>query len=189
MEITGEEVACFFLKASLKGYASGKKAAPFAVTILPGFRGYYYQEGSWKYLDAYTVGEEGKSWGFTTITYQNIQVFWMSYGGEVKKLVMDVLLRSKITSDDVTDFLKEALMDNYRRWESEGSRAFIGGRGRLVYVKKPLRYRNELHVPAVIGTIDHFTGTERIFFEAPEEVKVFYHNYQGGLLVKLPKRR
>lgn len=192
--LTQNKIAQMLMKLSSLGYASGKKPIKedelLATLRIPlGFKAYIEREGEWVYVDAYTAGEEGCSWGFTILYYQMKPVFYMSYGGYVALRICEEF---GIDPKQVTTFLRKALLSQYSRW-AEGKKAFLGCRGPIRFVdqelvvgdNRRLIYHNS---PRRDGVIHAISGSDTINLFDPTGVEreecLYRHDYLGGLLIE-----
>jgi len=124
-----------------------------------GFAGYHFAD-RWG-LDP----DSGKPSGSMFITHWHIPVWGMWVGGEPYE-------------KEVFPFLREALMECYRREE------FCGGRGPTTYRKDNLLYINVFE-----GDFSRFEGYERIEYvdRSGENRIAGEHEYWGGSFVFLPR--
>jgi len=206
---SANEIVKMFLKFSSIGYASG--AEPLLATeqnllgIVPNnTRVFTFNQGEWTYYDVYFVGVGGRSGGSTLLTFAGNPVFSMSYNGRV---ITETCQKLGIDPHEVTQFLRLALQYQYQGWEEHGASAFVGGRGPRIFpyleskgiTTGNLQYYNEVSS----NDLRDFHGCEWIIVLAkthkPEDFdrcilsddvsqsdgaeRIFYHRYQGGLLV------
>ncbi|RMF54997.1 XRE family transcriptional regulator [Candidatus Woesearchaeota archaeon] len=142
----------FLVKAKANTYASSGEGGE--KIIEDGSKELSYEEGEFKYRDRYFgfnpfVGEE--------IVWKKGKVLWaMNYYGKV--------ISREVPAKRIYEFLKEALS----RVNEE-----IPFRGPKEFEKDELRYEN---YPS--GTIEEFTGFEKIFHKGKEVYRLYYH---GGL--------
>ncbi|MBI4708752.1 MAG: hypothetical protein HY764_00930 [Candidatus Portnoybacteria bacterium] len=167
LKIDGSQLKDFFFKASISTYASG--ASPEALEELPNAERYFwcdYADGKrYEYRDTYFSVGNGRSFGFTIISFDKELVWWMRYGGQCIEKYVD--------EQKTTAFLKKALLKAYKE------KLFLGGRGEIKYVEGNLIYRN------LVGTseFESFKGREIITRISSPEL-VFYHDYEGGVVKK-----
>ena len=146
------ELKEFLIKAKANSYASGREG-----TKLPGDgKELRFEESGFSYLDRYFgenpfIGEE--------IVWKNGRVAWgMNYYGGVSGKAAPV--------SDVYLFLQKALR------AASDDQPF---RGPEHFAYQDFKYRNEVH-----GTIEAFTGVERIFYQDEEVYQLAYH---GGVVL------
>ena len=192
--LTQNKIAQMLMKLMAQCYASGKKAIKdrelSATLCFPvGFKGYVAKEGKWYCVDAYTVGEEGNSWGFVILYYGSTPIFFMIFGGYV---ALRICKEFGIDPKQVTTFLRKALLDQYSRWE-EGKNAFLGCRGPIRFIdqglvvgdNRRLIYHNS---PRRDGVIHAVSGSDTVKLFDPTGVEreecLYRHDYLGGLLIE-----
>jgi hypothetical protein len=163
-----ERIEEAFFEAMRHGYASGviSPAVRETRTDIAGMKRVvfdsYNPRGDLRVIDQWTE-TPGSRWssGFTLITYQNIPVWIMHYGGWY--------------NPEVTQFLKECLLDNYTKG------LFDGGRGPNGYRKGRMVYGNESD-----NTTDYsfreFSGNEMIK-DTRGDITDGHHWYHGHLLI------
>jgi hypothetical protein len=141
----------FLVKAKLNAYAGEGEGGE---GVLPdGSKEFTFEEGDFSYRDRYFgwnpfVGEE--------VVWEGNQVVWsMNYYGRV---IDDV-----VPAAEVYSFLQRAMN------QVKTDRPF---RGPSSLNEGEFEYRDESH-----GTIDQFTGIERIFYRGRE---IYRLNYHGG---------
>lgn len=186
MPITRKEIAQAYLRLSSQGYAAGTEALSddpelSHLGVPHGWKAFGFPYKDWFLLDAYRKGEGGRSAGLSILSHGDVDVFYFSYAGRVLIEPCDSL---GIDPKDVTDFLKRALLASYADWE-EGMDAFRGGRGPFNHREGLFVYRNSCS-PC---QIDSFSGREIILFQEKgflTSTEVFFHNYQGQVLIDLP---
>ena len=146
------ELKEFLIKAKANSYASGREG-----TKLPGDgKELSCTENEFTYTDRYYgenpfIGEE--------IVWKNERVVWgMNYYGGVSSKAAPV--------GEVYLFLQTALR------AATDDQPF---RGPENFAYQDFEYRNEVH-----GTIDAFTGVERIFYQDEEVYQLAYH---GGVIL------
>lgn len=155
-----KEIEEFFLEAARQTYAAD--APKTTIADLPKSKVYRYERGDWLYVDLY-FSANGKSFGQTTIWFQDQPVWGMQYHG------------SWDTSDErVIPFLKLALRESYENG------VFYGGRGpnALKDESGKLTYRNWPHPR---HNLARFEGYEEIYSERAKEL--FRHDYSGMALI------
>ena len=151
-----KEVEAFFFTAMLKGWVSQGEKGSFS--DMPGYEiGVDYMDNGFRLLDIYcTTSLSVRSAGTTTIWYQDVPVWFMSYGGEYAK--------------ESIPFLKQALFATYSK------REFVGGRGSdrilssndtMIYMNQPVSYH-----------FSQFRGHEKIV-RITDGVTLGWHDYQG----------
>ena len=147
-----------FFDAMLEGYANPKaEKAPFPG--LPGSKSITYKDGDFTVIDCYFVREgSDASHGFTLITFKDVPIWIMRYGGWYKK--------------EVIPFLKSALMAAYRE------RQFFGGRGPIQFMneEKTLVYQNS----GDLYPFSNFHSSEQIRSIVDGKLLGF-HECSGGL--------
>jgi hypothetical protein len=155
----------FFFEAMRHGWASGE--AKFVATE---FRG--WKEKTWFYknpdfpnfvlVDKYeTVSDSRVSHGRKSISYLDVPIWFMDYGGWYDK--------------EVIPFLKEALMLAY------SSEVFCGGRGRASFTRNEA-YPGMLYINQ--GEFLNFAGFRgRELATDPFGKPRGEHNYFGGLMI------
>lgn len=143
----------FLVKAKLNAYASGGEAAES--TAPDSAKEFLFEDSGYRYRDRYFgwnpfVGEE--------VVWQKNKVIWaMNYYGAVNDIV--------VPPERIYPFLQKAM-----KLVAE-SRPF---RGPHYLKEEQYEYRDDSQ-----GTIDQFTGIERIFFKGEEVYRLIYH---GGLV-------
>ncbi len=155
----------FFLEAAQRTYAAD--VPEVKNPNVSGERGYRYERGELSYLDRYTVGTNGWSFGQTIIWQEDQPIWWMHYHG-----------RARMPA--VTGFLKDALMAAY----VEGR--FIGGRGPFAFHRAEISPSLYLNRPRPSSTFVDFAGREEIIAAATtcdERAILFWHEYRGSALV------
>ncbi len=165
-EMSLKRVKNFFFECMVKGWASGAEAELFSF----GYKGYQFREekenSKLVLMDAYCVGDDGNSSGFTSIRYDESPVLWtMYYLGEYSKEAIPIL--------------KEALLKAYQ------DRKFYGGRGINLDDGK-YEYCNDIGAYSQKDPFLFFQGKERI-----EEISIGalepdikgWHEYMGKVLV------
>jgi hypothetical protein len=167
VEIDIKELKDFFFRASANGYASGKE--PENIPIFPGAKGYFYaewiEEKLYKYFDVYFSIGSGRSFGFTIISIDDKLVWYMRYNG--------ACYQKFVNEQKTTDTLKRALLEAYQE------KLFLGGRGVKKFKDGNFEYNN---LPTK-NFFEEFFGEDIIHDETqffPQ--KIFYHNYEGGLI-------
>jgi hypothetical protein len=165
------ELQKFFLLAASKTYAGGGKTEE--LTGLPRAKMYTFRSEEFSYYlyqDFYFSGIRLSS-GMTVISYQDVPVWTMSYGGWYREC-----------DRDVNAFLKQALLEAYAKGE------FYGGRGPARYTanSEPLQDGDLLYQNFVDGLnkFTEFSGNERIIVH-PAERLVHWHWYNGQLLAEV----
>ncbi len=156
-----------FFKAILAGYASkGKKKDPrfTTKTSMFGFKKTNTRHyGKFTVIDSWTVSDHSNiSFGTTTILFEEIPIWFMTYSGSYP--------------ENVIPFLKEALSKQYKTGE------FKGGRGPGSFKSEDLVYINS--TPGFIGTTNFscFCGRERIcVLKTGEELG--FHEYSGMSMI------
>ena len=156
----------FFLEASAKTYAGGLKEKT-TIQELPGSKVLKYQRGDLLYVDTYFTNGE-YSGGNTLICRDEKPVWLMSYQGWCQG-----------DNKTVLDFLKQALSAAY------ATSQFIGGRGPKEFWEKKgaeegLVYKND---PDLSSDFCYFGGREHIFCWPDRYRRLFWHRYQGQLLL------
>jgi hypothetical protein len=143
----------FFLKARTKTYASGGGQVK---SVFPKLYQLEYTEGDLLYRDIYNMGS-GLFMGLETVYYKDKPVLSLSYFGNF----------GKITEEETDSILRKALIKNR-------------GTTRLWYAVE-LKFKNYKYVciPAASGSIDEFSGTEKIYKDGKE---VYYFYYAGGFI-------
>lgn len=161
------ELTAFFLKAADECYAGGGKKT--TIVELPGSKFYTLEakEGSFQYRDVYFTNGD-RSGGQTTIFDDGKPVWLMQYMGWCQ-------------DDDsrILDFLKAALRMTYRNG------IWCAGRGPEEFCDSKwngLRYVNSPDIGQ--DGFAHFSGTEQILDLKNSGKPVFWHEYQGQLLVQ-----
>jgi hypothetical protein len=170
------EIQDFFFDAALATYAGDTKKT--TIPGLPSSKVYRFERGDFLYIDTYFATDE-RSGGQTVIYFQNIPVWLMQYQGWCED-----------DDPEVIAFLKEALCIAYEQ------RHFFGGRGPKEYNKsrlasaptqRRLQYYNGGYGTSSTGneSFDKFIGREWIeeLDGTLHGVKVFWHRYQGMLLI------
>lgn len=148
------QLGTFLLAANRSTYAN--KAAPKAPSSRLRSSDYHFQEGDFTYHDTYFgardfIGEE--------IVYKNdVPVWGENYFGFV--------LVDTFTNDQVYDFLRKALMQEYSD--------ILPVRGPASFIDKEWEYRNHLE-----GDLKNFKGGEQILFSGTMVYQAYYH---GGLI-------
>jgi hypothetical protein len=154
-----QSVQEFFFDAMVKGYARFGVHA-LEIAEMPEYKAVPFRIGDFSILDLWSVNPSSqKSAGTTTIWFQDLPVWVMSYGGLYTKNWMIV-------------FLKRALLHAYE------ARQFIGGRGPLVYNENPLVYVNHPR----LSYFARFEGHEEIF-DTNGENSLGFHDYWGMSLL------
>ena len=151
-----EEVKRFFVEASLNTYAAD--APKTAIEALPKSKAFYYERGSFLYIDLYFSSGK-KRCGQAIIWYKGEPVGGMSYQG---------FWEGK--DESIIPFLKRALRSSYQNGE------FVGGRGPESYNEGALEYRNRLWREK----FEDFNGDEEIWQGAK---LVFHRHYEGMALI------
>lgn len=145
----------YFFRAMLAGWAGNVKGEP--VPDKPGFKRTDYQDGDFRVLDEYGKGRGSNlSTGTTTIWYFDELVWAMTYGGRYR--------------EDEIPFLKEVLVDAYRKGE------FYGCRGD-VRIEAGLLYTNSFR-----GDFKNFEGEEAIMSRRGR-ASLGHHWYRGMSLL------
>lgn len=141
-----------FFKAMLAGYFGDgsdttKTKTADGETIIT----YVSIDGDFRVVDRYyTRPDSDCSAGTTTIFYQNLPTWWMSYSGEYPA--------------DIIPFLKEAVGSNYQKG------IFNLGRGPSEYRNGDLHYHCRSNNPGTNNTFDCFSGQEVVVrFEINKE--------------------
>lgn len=152
-------VLAFFFKAMIEGYAAGGQK--IEIVGMPGYKAIPFCEGDFYLLDYYCVTPwSPKSAGTTTIWFQGIPVWTMSYGGAYEERAIA--------------FLKRMLRMTYEAHQ------FIGGRGLRRYSDGSLFYMNNPQP----NDFAEFRGREEIFSMKGEGiVSLGFHEYWGMSLV------
>jgi len=156
-------VKSMFFTAMQAGYAV-EGSPKVKVIDMPGYKEIRYVEPpDFLLVDRWCVNpDSGKSAGTTTIWYQGMPVWFMSYGGYYP--------------DDVVPVLKRALRLTYERC------LFVGGRGESVG-----DFENGiLYVNTVDGDFSQFRGREEIIIRSTDTCiggVAGYHHYWGMSLV------
>ena len=152
-----EKIKEFFFKAMTQGYAAGGEK--IKIPNMPWYKGISFKEGDFYLLDNYCVTPHSfKSAGTTTIWFQGIPVWFMSFGGYYEHQVIQ--------------FLKSALSRSYQVQQ------FLGGRGPKVFSSGSLTYLNQVYSPE----FSQFKGREEIFNHNTDKC-LGYHEYWGMLLL------
>ena len=149
-----------FFRAILAGYAGGRKNNNLKKeTSLFGFKKTNtYRSGDFIVIDEYTTTDHSDaSSGTTTILFEEIPIWTMTYSGQYPK--------------EVISFLKEALSVQYKKGR------FRGGRGAIRWSSPQFIYRNHAYKS---GNLDfrNFSGIETITNVETGEV-VGFHEYSG----------
>jgi len=152
-----EEVKKFLIESNKVGYAGGEnrkwvKEIDHSTTIA-------YENGDWKFNDNFFGGEPYG--GREVVFYQNKPVWLMVYYG----LISDKSLDKNI----VYKFLQSALMTGPADLPLRGPD----------HVEQEIDGRKWVYKNNVIGTMENFSGQEKIFIDGHE---IFYTNYSGGLV-------
>lgn len=146
-----------FFAAMMKGYAGDGTDAVKTITS-DGGTIIEFVSAEYKVVDRYyTTPNSPYSVGTTMIYFENIPIWWMSYGG--------------FYQDRAIPFLKAALGKTYE------ARTFLGGRGPRTYVGEGLCYEN-----IFTGDVHNFKGREEIRNQNPYELLGF-HEYLGMSLL------
>ncbi len=153
--INTKELSEFIARAKRNTFATGGEKVASSKTAS---KDYLYKEGEFIYRDSYfgsryDIGQE--------IVWRNDEPIWgMNYMGGMREGYEDL---SKATFR----FLKECLT------LVDASMPF---RGPELHQKGEFKYRNE-----VVGDVERFQGTERIFFRSDE---IYERTYHGGLILE-----
>ena len=147
------ELKQFLVKAKISGYASGGEGSEQVLS--DGCKELTFQEGELRYRDRYFgfspfVGEE--------VVWRNDEVIWaMNYYG--------LVFEDDAPADQVYRFLGQAMQ------QVKEDRPF---RGPGSWKGQDFEYVDESQ-----GTVELFTGLERIFYRGKE---IYRLNYHGGLV-------
>lgn len=148
------ELAQFLVRAKSGAYASGGGAGQERI-LEDGFKELVYQAGGFTYRDRYIgynpfVGEE--------VVWQAGHLVWaMNYYG--------LILSERVPAGQVYPFLQHAMQ------QVKEDRPFRGPR---LYQEGDFEYRDESQ-----GTLNSFTGVERILYQGEEVYRLDYH---GGVV-------
>ena len=146
------ELEQFLVKAKISAYASGGDGGE---GTLDGCKELTFQEDDWKYSDRYFgwnpfVGEE--------VVWQSDKIVWaMNYYGTVFNEV--------VPAGQVYQFLQKAMNQVSEDRPFRGPRDLKEGN---------FEYRDESQ-----GTLERFTGIEKIFYQGQEIYRLDYH---GGIV-------
>ncbi len=151
-----KEVEKFFFEAMVNGYAfSGGRR--IQIPEMPEYKAIVFEKGYFRLVDTWCVNpDSSKSAGTTTIWFEGIPVWFMSYGGYY--------------DNNVIPLLKKALYQAYQECR------FFGGRG-VSYAEGKLFYLNFPHV----NYFSKFNGREEI--QDQNRTLLGYHNYWGMSLI------
>jgi hypothetical protein len=143
----------FLIKAKKSTYASvdgdGKKI------LDDGSKEFVFSEGGYIYRDRYFGSDP---FGGEEIVFFNNKVIWvMNYYGYI--------LDETISEKEITDFLKQALINVREEAPFRGPAEFNSG--------------NYSYVSSAKGDVDSFVGSENIFLE---KNKVYKLNFHGGMI-------
>lgn len=154
-----EEIMEIFFRAMLAGYAgTAKKETP---PDSPGMKRITFKRGRYLVIDQWQTSPESDfSFGGTTIFYNDVPIWWMTYEGWYLK--------------ETIPFLKEALAKAY------SARSFLGGRGQDSFQRGQFLYRNLFQ-----GSFVSFCGRE---FITKADQELGHHEYRGGLIPQRKKR-
>lgn len=155
-----EQLKDFFFEAALATYAGDGEKIP-SEEIAPGFEGYRFVRGNHVYVDKYAVNGSG-SFGQTVIWLDDKPIWFMQYKGFCHD-------KRAIT------VVKQAMREAYAQ------RQFIGGRGIKTLRVDDLAYGNSGN-----GSIERFNGSDWVADHTDgKDAMVFWHDYRGGLIMKL----
>lgn len=147
-----------FFEAMQAGYVN-KTCEKTNVPELLGSKHILYAVDEWKVTDTYIVSEEGDgSGGMTVISYDDIPIWMMQYGGRYPK--------------EAIPFLKEALAYNY------ASNTWRGGRGPEIFHNDSWFYINKCRT----NDFGNFSGIEYMI-DPPKGTTVGEHRYHGFWLM------
>ena len=156
-----------FFRALLAGYASGTEKKDPRLTTTTSMFDFKtintYRDGDFIVVDEWTKTDDSDvSFGSTTILFEEVPIWFMTYSGLYPKKVIP--------------FLKEALTTQYKTGE------FRGGRGPCIFNSKGLTYVNGSS--KINGIIDFscFSGQETIFVQGTKEERGF-HVYYGMSMI------
>lgn len=152
--LTADEIRTTFCSMMVDGWVSD--ADEVSLPHLPGFRCIVSERGPWHCLDAYCVGEDERSWGFTTLSHKGFVVLTMSYGGMYERRALRPL--------------KTILYRTY------SMREFVGGRGGVYDAANGVHYIN--HCEDLGG---RFSGMEEMYGLGDDHKlrPLGYHRYSG----------
>lgn len=152
------ELRKFLVKAKISTYAGdGKEVEPQR----PGFKELEYKEGNYEYRDSYC--------GFYSAPGQEIvrvngkPIWHMAYSGGMKKEFHYNLEFAKRTFNFLRECLKRVSEDKPYRGPDH-------------FKEKDYEYVNEVE-----GTIENFSGSEKILFKGKV---VFEQKYVGGIIIE-----
>ncbi len=154
MKISSDELTSFLNAANKAGYANAD--APKATSLRPASEDYHFEQGEFVYHDTYFgardfIGEE--------IVYQANEPVW---GANYYGYILDPNMPAK----PLYDFLRFALMQ-----EAAG---ILPIRGPREFSEDGSYYTNK-----VAGTLDRFSGEERILIDNKLVYRCWYH---GGAI-------
>jgi len=169
-----DEIREFFFHGMMNGWATG--AAKHLVPGMPGFMQIIFSDGRFTMIDRYCVVPieaqddpdevihtgrpvlaAPRSSGLTTIWFEDVPVWQMSYHGQY--------------TPQASAFVKCALRAAY------GDKQFFGGRGPSVFEDNDFSYHNEIEQ----NRFAVFRGCEKVWGQEVDVLEGF-HRYMGMLL-------
>jgi hypothetical protein len=143
----------FIVRAKAATYVGG---GAFRPPSRPGAHDIGHEEGSWRYLDSYFGGTDFI--GEEVVWRDGAPVWAMNYYGRILRPdVIDAAGAGAVIKEALSAMCKEG--------------RFLGGFEH--------RAGSRLYVDASIGSVESFTGVERILIDGAETYRLDYH---GGLI-------